>query len=99
MIRQMAKPEFLQKLGLFIVRDFFDPDQCAQLCAEIGAAFYKPATVLETAEEGYVLDENFRKVLHVEPSQSAKALLQSRLDELKPKLQEYFQITLAGCNE
>src|SRR5262249_35081608 len=94
MIRQMAKPEFLQKLGVFIVREFFDPYQCGQLCAEIGAASYKPATVLETAEVGYVLDENFRKVLRTEPSQSAEALVRSRLHELKPKLEEHFQITL-----
>jgi SM-20-related protein len=99
MIRQMAKPEFLQKLGVFIVRDFFDPYQCAQLSAEIGAASFKPATVLETAEEGYVLDENFRKVLRAEPSHSAEVIVRSRLHELKPKLEEHFQITLAGCNE
>src|ERR1051326_1257294 len=95
----MAKPEFLQKFGIFIVRHFLNAYQCAQLCAEIGVAPYKSAKVLETAEEGYVLDESFPKVLLVEPSQSAEALVRSRLDELKPKLEEHFKVTLPGYNE
>jgi SM-20-related protein len=99
MIRQMAKPEFLQKLGVFTLRDFFDPNQCAQLCAEMRVASHEKGTIVdrrEAAEESEVVDESVRKVLHVAMGAPTEALIESRLEELKPKLEKRFQMELTG---
>jgi predicted 2-oxoglutarate/Fe(II)-dependent dioxygenase YbiX len=95
----MAKPEFLEKLGVFISRDFFDPYECAQLCAEMRTVSHERGTIAdhrEAAEESEVVDESRRKVLHATIGAPTEVLIQSRLEELKPKLEKRFQMALTG---
>jgi predicted 2-oxoglutarate/Fe(II)-dependent dioxygenase YbiX len=98
MIRQMAKPEFLEKLGVFISRDFFDPNECAQLCVEMRTASHEEGTVghRETPKGTGIVDESVRKVLHTELADPTEALIRSRLDDLMPKLEKRFQVELTG---
>ena len=65
MIRQVAKPEFLQRLGVFVLRDFLPPNRCAQLYAEMQAASHERGTVghQETVKGTGTVDETVRKVL------------------------------------
>jgi SM-20-related protein len=94
----MAKPEFLQKLGVFIRRDFLDPNQCAQLCAEMQTASHEKGTVGHqgTAKGTGIVDESVRKVLSTELGAPAEALVRSRLDDLRPDLEKHFQMELTG---
>jgi len=94
----MAKPEFLQKVGVFISRDFVDANRCAQLCAEVQAASHEKGTVghQETAKGTGIVDENVRKVLRAELPEDTKAFVCSRLDELKPELERHFRMELSG---
>jgi predicted 2-oxoglutarate/Fe(II)-dependent dioxygenase YbiX len=97
-IRQMAKPELLQKLGVFIRRGFLDSDQCAQLCAEMRTASHEKGTVghQETAAGIGVVNEDVRKVLHAELAESSQALVCSLLENLKPDLEKHFKMELTG---
>jgi predicted 2-oxoglutarate/Fe(II)-dependent dioxygenase YbiX len=98
-IRQMAKPEFLEKLGVFIMRDFFDPDQCAQLCAEMSVASHEKGTIAVprgTPGEPEVVDESRRKVLHTDLGERTEAFVRLRLDELKPEMEKRFKAALTG---
>ena len=98
MIRHMAKPEFLQRLGVFILRDFLDPDRCAQICTAMREASHEKATVghQETAKGTGIVDETVRKVLHSELPEDTEAFVSSRLDELKPHLEKHFRTELTG---
>src|SRR6478672_10784973 len=98
MIRHMAKPEFLQRLGVFILRDFLDPDRCAQICTGMKTASHEKATVghQETAKGTGIVDETVRKVLHSELPEDTEAFVCSRLDELKPQLEKHFRTELTG---
>ena len=94
----MARPEFLQRLGVFILRDFVDPNRCARLCAEVQAASHEKATVghQETTTGTGIVDENVRKVLRAELPDDAKTFICSRLDELMPDLEKHFRMELTG---
>ena len=94
----MAKPEFLQRLGVFIMRDFLDSDRCAQICTDMRTASHEKATVghQETAKGTGIVDETVRKVLHSELSGDTEAFVCSRLDELKPHLEKHFRMELTG---
>jgi len=98
MMRHMAKPEFLQRLGVFIMRDFLDPDRCAQICTGMRTASHEKATVghQETAKGTGIVDESVRKVLHSELAEDTEAFVCSRLDELKPNLEKHFRMELTG---
>ena len=95
----MAKPEFLQQLGVFIMRDFLDPSQCSQLSAEMRVVAREKGTIVgerKSDSDPEIVDENVRKVFYADVQETTDALMRARLDELKPKLEEKFKTELTG---
>ena len=92
----MPRAEFLARFpSLFVLEKFFDPELCDQLVSEVRAAARVPAAVRRGS--GHAVDTSQRSTKSVEAPDSAISLVQSRVLELKPRLERHFGVTLTGC--
>jgi SM-20-related protein len=91
----MPSPGFFSSLGLYVADDFFDLALCERLRSEIAAANGCKGTVIRDGEEG-VLDESSRRVSCANVSKTTSSLVGERLLAIQPKLEEHFQVSLAG---
>jgi SM-20-related protein len=82
--------------GLFLVRDFFDPQECTAVRAEARAAAGHPAPVYIEGAEGLVHEE-VRKTTSLEVSAAIIADVGRRLEELREEIGRHFQLSLKGC--
>lgn len=91
----MAKPDFFQRLGIFVERDFIDKKTCRLLCAEAGAVRPTPATIIRSSE--YHVDKHSRRTKALILSQATTKSINQRLIFLKSKLEDHFGISLKAC--
>jgi SM-20-related protein len=82
--------------GLFLVRDFIDPQQCAAVRAEARAAPGHPAPVYIEGADGLV-HEDVRKTTSLEVSAVTAADVERRLRELRTGIGDYFGLGLTDC--
>jgi len=82
--------------GLFLVRDFLDPRECAAVRDEARAASSHPAPVYIEGAEGHV-HEDVRKTSSVEVSAATAADVGRRLGELLDEIGGHFGLSLKGC--
>jgi SM-20-related protein len=82
--------------GLFLVRDFLDPQLCAAVGAEARAAAGHPAPVYIEGTEGHV-HEDVRKTSSLEVSATTAADVERRLRELREEIGGHFGLSLTGC--
>lgn len=93
----MPTADMLARLGLFVVRGFFDAETTASLLAEARSASRRPATVGVTGGSAYVVDETVRRTKWAEVSAEASSLVEGRLLGLKPDLERHFGSSLVDC--
>ncbi len=90
-------PELFARLGLFVVRDFFDADSCASLRAEADACEQETVGVVD----GYSLNERIkdevRRTKEARVSKRTRSLVHERLVELRPDIERHFGLALGGC--
>jgi SM-20-related protein len=85
-------------LGVFVLEDFLDSPLRLRLQSEMRAAVLEQGRVIRDAnDDDGTLDENARKVWCAQLAKPTRALVKSRLLDLKPSLEEHFQISLTGC--
>jgi SM-20-related protein len=82
--------------GLFLVRDFLDPQECAAVRAEARAVAGHPAPVYVEGAEGMV-HEDVRRTTSLEVSAETIADLGRRLRELRGEIGGYFRLNLNDC--
>jgi SM-20-related protein len=82
--------------GLFLVRDFLDPQKCAAVGAEARAAAGHPAPVYIEGADG-VVHEDVRKTTSLEVSAETIAEVGRRLLELRAEIGGYFGLSLNAC--
>jgi SM-20-related protein len=82
--------------GLFLVRDFLDPQACAAVRTEAREAAGHPAPVYIEGAEG-VVHEDVRKTTSLEVSAVTAADVARRLQELREEAGRYFGLSLNGC--
>lgn len=82
--------------GLFLVRDFLDPRECAAVSAEARAAAGHPAPVYIEGAEG-VVHEDVRKTTSLEVPAETVADVGRRLRELRGEIGGYFKLNLNDC--
>jgi SM-20-related protein len=82
--------------GLFLVRDFLDPQACAAVRAEARAAAGHPAPVYIEGAEGHV-HEDVRKTSSLEVSAATAADVGRRLLELREEIGRHFGLGLTNC--
>jgi predicted 2-oxoglutarate/Fe(II)-dependent dioxygenase YbiX len=92
------KADFFRTFGLYVARDFFDPDLCARLRDEARAAAGRPATVRTRGAE-YTVDEDIRRTHLARVSEASEALVERRLAALKGTLEDHFQVTTTGIRQ
>jgi SM-20-related protein len=79
--------------GLFLLRDFLDPQECAAVRAEARAAAGHPAPVYIEGAEG-VVHEDVRKTTSLEVPAETIANVGRRLRELQGEIGGYFKLNL-----
>ena len=92
----MPTPIFFQRLGLFILPDFLDPQSRVCLCRQIAAAPVEEATVVGPHGEQQV-ESGTRKVDCCILPKKTRIALEQRLLEIKPELEKHFGVRLADC--
>lgn len=91
----MPTADFFRRLGLFVIKDFFDPESCARLRLEAGLASNSQAMVV--SRRGERVDEGIRKTKQAHVSVPTVALVRERLLAVQPLLESHFTVTLVGC--
>jgi SM-20-related protein len=92
----MPGSEFFARLGLFVVKDFFDEALCARLRSEARLSPGSRARVMD--DDGtFGIDERVRRVTDVDIRAETTALVESRLRTLQPMLERHFATPLTGC--
>lgn len=82
--------------GLFLVRDFLDPRECAAVRAEARAAAGHPAPVYIQGADG-VVHEDVRKTSSLEVSAATAADVGRRLGDLREAVGRHFELSLREC--
>ena len=83
---------------LLIVKQFFEPDVCAEMLAELKAAPSNSSTVSGRGPLRNV-DENVRKSLRILPSDKTVELVTRRLLERQREVEKHFGINLDKCED
>lgn len=93
-----ATPEFLRRLGVFVVPDFLDEELCANLIREAEFSCWDQARV-ERKETGDRLDQDIRRTLTTPMATPHVVGIRQRLKDLRPSLAHHFGVHLAGFEE
>jgi predicted 2-oxoglutarate/Fe(II)-dependent dioxygenase YbiX len=91
----MVSPEFLSRLGLFVIKNFLDPEICEALIAASHIGEGKQATITTGNQDVY--DENARKTFQVALPKELENDVYSRLIAIRPDLEAHFQTKLEDC--
>ncbi len=89
--------KLFERFGLFFIRDFLDPQLCAEIQAEMKACqqTVPGAIYLEDGQLG--VREQTRKTTQMMISSAMHQNIKTRLMEVKPQLEKHFQADLVGC--
>jgi SM-20-related protein len=94
----MIPPQLLAKLGLFVKEDFLAPQFCGQFLVEAQSAAREQSSIWQqtpTGEAvGTLVDETARKTRELEVSSQTLDLIKQRLRDIKPELEQFFQVQL-----
>jgi predicted 2-oxoglutarate/Fe(II)-dependent dioxygenase YbiX len=91
----MPRADFFARLGLLVVKDFFDADYCARLRSEVRSAASTRATVVGKAHE-LLVEPSTRSASWAEVSAATRSFVGERLARLKPVAERHFGMPLAG---
>jgi len=93
----MTSPALLARFGLFVQERFLDAELCGRLADEMRSASGHPATVRVLAEDGvaYEVDDEHRRTQMAEVSEASLSLIEGRLVELRPALEQHFSLALS----
>jgi SM-20-related protein len=92
----MPTAEFFTRLGLFVHKNFLDPELCARWCREMDEAAQYQAMIVGP-DDTDLLDENVRKVGWRDVPEATVSLVEARLLALLPTLERHFDVSLTGC--
>src|SRR5262245_27077171 len=90
----MPSAELLARFGLLIRPGFLSDDLCRGIVTDIRSGKANQAPV-GNDNGAYVVDESLRRVSQVIISEETLAIVETPLKELKPALEEHFQVALS----
>ncbi len=93
-----VQADFFTRFGLYVEKQFLEPDWCARLSAEMQAVSGKPATVAE-GTAGDAVDEEHRRTKLAQVSHDSSTLVRVRLLAAKPRLAAHFGRELSGLQK
>ncbi|HEX8853245.1 MAG TPA: 2OG-Fe(II) oxygenase [Pyrinomonadaceae bacterium] len=88
----------IERFGLYVARNFLDAQECAQLVAEVRAAWGGPATVYREGASSLIdatLRRTTRHMLSKETTERVRQLLLARMKEVG----EHFGLVLHDCED
>jgi predicted 2-oxoglutarate/Fe(II)-dependent dioxygenase YbiX len=91
----MPNADVLASLGLFVLRDFLDPDLCAH-CRSAALSAPNQQSLVRRADAGVAADQDIRRSVEARVPASTMALVETRLTALMPKLESHFRVALSG---
>lgn len=92
----MPRAEFFARFQLFVDKNFLEPEVCARLASEARQAARAPAKV-GSIGGAYEVDATVRNTKQLQVGGSTVSLVESRLLAAKPRIEQHFSLTLAGC--
>jgi predicted 2-oxoglutarate/Fe(II)-dependent dioxygenase YbiX len=90
----LPSPDFFSHLGLYVVKGFLTPVECAQLRSEIRQSASSATTVKKG--DKFELDETTRKVHKAKISDTTKASISERMFAMIPALSKHFAANLTS---
>jgi SM-20-related protein len=90
----MPSSFFFQNLGLFVREGFFNSATCTQIQSQMRLGEAVKGLIGGAEPEIGILDEDVRKVLSVHVEVSSENLVLDAVRDLKPSLEEHFQVPL-----
>ena len=82
--------------NLFLLRNFLDAGECAELKAELAESLTTQAPVYIEGSEG-VIHETVRKTTSLHPSGETFSRIHARLLQQKSALEQHFDLSLTDC--
>lgn len=82
--------------GLFVNRNFLDPQACAKLLVELNSSPTTQAPVYIEGTEG-TIHENVRKTTSLHPSDNTISQLWNHVFQQKPLLEDHFGESMTDC--
>jgi SM-20-related protein len=92
----MPNADFFTRFGLFVDKEFLDPETCARLRSDVQSATSIPATVRDRGAT-YTVDESVRRTKWADVSAETRSFVEDRVLTLKPTLERHFDLELTGC--
>ncbi|MDH3695260.1 MAG: 2OG-Fe(II) oxygenase [Gammaproteobacteria bacterium] len=93
----MPDLDFFAKLGLFVVNDFLNTEECRVLCNDIRNAARAPATVVTDGQS--FVDISIRNASAAKVTNESRALIMGRLEQLKPNIENHFNLALTTIEQ
>src|SRR5262245_19240875 len=90
----MSSGDFIARFGVLIRHGFLTDDLCNRIVADIRLGKGSRATVGNT-NGANIIDEAVRRVSDVKVSEETLRYIETPLEALKPRLEEYFQVRLS----
>jgi len=90
--------EIFERLGIFIVRRFFDEATCSSLRASVRSAETTSATIYD-GDETRKIEVETRRTLRARVDADSVAMVSARLNALTPSVARHFKIPLDACQE
>jgi SM-20-related protein len=94
----MKQTEACARFDLYVLKNFFDAEACAEFVGEMRRAPGGAASVYGRGGAGDV-DERVRKVSRVTPSAETFGRVRRRLLECRAEVGEHFGLSLVACEE
>ena len=89
----MPGADLFRQMGFFISESFLDPSLCDEMVRDAAREGYKDAAIWKGGR-GYVVDPKVRRAQQINISPSAAEQLRDHLNQLKPRLEEHFGLSL-----
>src|SRR2546428_10119879 len=94
----MPDADLFSRLGLFVIKDFFNPELCSKVRAEMSLATGTPGSVWMKESSGDVQNDALKRRTEMSDiPQTTMSLAKDRLLALMPLLEKHFKIRLNGC--
>lgn len=89
----MSNISFLSHIGCFVIENFLTEEFCEQILNEVNDENLVSAAIVDGKDLAYV-KEDYRKTKIAKISKETKVEIYNRMLELKPRLEEHFQVKL-----
>jgi len=93
----VPKAEFFQRLGLYAIDGFLDPEACRDLRDAVQSGSWRAGTVGNVEGTDFSVDARVRSVRWVNIGETIASTIRERLLNVKPAVADHYHTTLSAC--